>query len=968
MTPLFIRTWPTLLACATMLTAAAGLDAAPVAAGLVVRVPQDQPNVQAGLSAVPDGGVLELSGGTYTAPAGGFTIYPDLQGQTKSFTVRAATGQAVTLSGGSANPVLKFTTPKLVTFENIRFANGLSRDNFTGGGVTLVNGSQAFFNGCVFDSNAANPPTTGGGGLWIFGASAAFRDCTFTNNTSANYGGAMSIAEGEVYIGNTRFTRNRVTATAGGAIFDNNAKLVIANCTFEANQAGWVGGAIDTHGNWKGAVDVPIVDLTVTNTLFSGNSVGGTQEPAQGGAVHIEDQTTGRFLNCRFLDNTAQQGGAISSYRGITEVNGCVFRNNRAVGSGPGQSTGGSIFNFSADNADASTDFGRTNRRSAVLNVTDSYFEGDPAGGAVGSQGGAIFTSGDLNSGYGLGSVQQSGTPESNRATVNLTRVGFYNVKVQDGAGVLGKGAAVMGDFSVVNADRVIVRGCTASSDAAGFEMLRSSTLNLTNSTLAQNRADGTGAAITMFGGNLNLTSCNIIENGLTGGGRGAAITTVPQSAFGGAPAADVTGLVKDCTFTNNTAGSAIYDGDNASGPTHNEMQYSGNKFFGPAYVSDLFAAVDGAGLNAAIVTRRDASTTLKLPTGSAPNVTLTTAPTAGALLMLPPTVAQYGGPGETSMPSYACFAASGASATLTGPDRLSTTGVPSTTTDGVYTLTVGTASFSTTARPAAALNIATRLPVRSASDPLIGGFIITGNGPKRVLIRAVGPSLAAAGIATPLSDPLLELHDDTGAIIATNDNWKATQIGGAISGNQVLEIAGTGVAPTDDREASIIVTVNPNTPYTAVVSGYAGATGTAVVELYDLDAIQNSTLANISTRGFVQTSNDVMIGGFILGGGVGQTNVVIRAIGPSLQASGVDNFLADPTLDLVNSQGTVVESNDDWANGANAANIERAGLQPSAATESAIYRSDLPRDAYTAVVRGVNAATGTALVEVYVF
>jgi hypothetical protein len=163
-----------------------------------------------------------------------------------------------------------------------------------------------------------------------------------------------------------------------------------------------------------------------------------------------------------------------------------------------------------------------------------------------------------------------------------------------------------------------------------------------------------------------------------------------------------------------------------------------------------------------------------------------------------------------------------------------------------------------------------------------------------------------------------------------------------------------------------LIATLNPYPEtYTAVVRGAGGTTGNALVEVYDLDAGHGSTLANLSTRGFVQTNDNVMIGGFIVLGGGGATKVVVRGIGPSLPVS---DRLADPMLALHNANGTTIDSNDDWGAAPGTAELQAAGLAPTNAAEAAIYRNDLPRGAYTAILRGKNGGTGVGLVEIYVF
>jgi CubicO group peptidase (beta-lactamase class C family) len=255
---------------------------------------------------------------------------------------------------------------------------------------------------------------------------------------------------------------------------------------------------------------------------------------------------------------------------------------------------------------------------------------------------------------------------------------------------------------------------------------------------------------------------------------------------------------------------------------------------------------------------------------------------------------------------------------------------------------------------PAQLLNIATRMRVQSGDKALIGGFIITGNAPKKVIIRGIGPSLSAF-FSDALADPTLELFLGNTSLQRNND-WKS---------DQQAEIEATGVAPANDAESAIVRTLPPGA-YSAVLKGKGGPEGIGVVEVYDLDQAADSKLANISTRAFVETDNGVMIGGLIVGpsSGVGGTKVVVRALGPSLADSGVDGTLSDPTLDLVNASGTIVRSNDDWKS-SQQLEIEAASLAPSIAAESALVQTVAPGN-YTAIVRGKNNGTGVALVEVY--
>lgn len=247
-------------------------------------------------------------------------------------------------------------------------------------------------------------------------------------------------------------------------------------------------------------------------------------------------------------------------------------------------------------------------------------------------------------------------------------------------------------------------------------------------------------------------------------------------------------------------------------------------------------------------------------------------------------------------------------------------------------------------------LNIATRMRVDTGDNALIGGFYITGAGTKKVLIRALAPSLS--GVAGRLDDPTLELDRDDPASRQFNDDWQQGDT------SQIPD----GFASKDARESLIVATVAAG-PHTAIVSGKGSATGVAIVEVYDLEGTAPEALANISTRGLVQTGDNVMIGGLIIGGTT-PTKVLLRAIGPSLTAQGIQGALQDTELELVDSNGNTVNTNQDWRN-EQEGDIAATGVPPSDNREAAIIATLVP-DAYTAIVRGKDGTTGVALVEAY--
>ena len=259
---------------------------------------------------------------------------------------------------------------------------------------------------------------------------------------------------------------------------------------------------------------------------------------------------------------------------------------------------------------------------------------------------------------------------------------------------------------------------------------------------------------------------------------------------------------------------------------------------------------------------------------------------------------------------------------------------------------------------PSQPQNLSTRGNVGTGDNVLIGGFIITGTEDKLVVLRAIGPSLDPIDVPGPLLDPVLELHDSTGAIIATNDNW----MDNSAEDQQVL--MDNDIAPTADAESALVQTLSPGT-YTAIVRGTGDTTGIALVESYDLDnGTTDSKLANISTRGQVGINADVLIAGFIVGNG-GFSTTIVRGLGPSLNTFDLSETLADPVLELHDADGNVLDTNDNWMDNPNMQSIIDADIAPTDDNEAALFEILAP-GRYTAILSGANSTTGIGLVEVY--
>lgn len=278
---------------------------------------------------------------------------------------------------------------------------------------------------------------------------------------------------------------------------------------------------------------------------------------------------------------------------------------------------------------------------------------------------------------------------------------------------------------------------------------------------------------------------------------------------------------------------------------------------------------------------------------------------------------------------------------------------------NGVQAIYSSGPAYQTVPNAPVMLNIATRASIGTGDNVLIGGFIIQGSQPATLILRGIGGSLRGFGIAKPLEDPLITVRDVNSNVVATNDDWFTSADGSTIASYRL--------DPQNSIESAVYATLNPGA-YTVVVEAFSSPTQTAVgglglVEVYDLRT-SASRLGNISARGQVQTDDDILIGGFIVGGAQTKT-VIVRGMGPTLGDAGVKNSLVDPTLELRDAAGNMVSANNDWQQGPNAGAIQAAGLAPAHPSESALQATVSPGN-YTALVRGVNGTTGVGLVEVY--
>ncbi|HEX8076170.1 MAG TPA: hypothetical protein VF511_00035, partial [Chthoniobacterales bacterium] len=557
---------------------------------------------------------------------------------------------------------------------------------------------------------------------------------------------------------------------------------------------------------------------------------------------------------------------------------------------------------------------GEPNRRPITLNVTDSVFFGANDGSPDAKQGGQIFAGGDRNAAFGLGGIPQNGTTESNRGRLNLLRVAFYKSRVDSTNFVPARGSSVVGDFAHIEADNVLFLEGDSGSGSSALSALSDSVAHLRHCVFQKNGAHGTpaeayGAAVTQFGGELNINDTNFLDNFYTpqNAGKGVDIVSSPDAAGSGGAGTDMTGLVTNCVFSGVTTGGRIYDGAGTDKRPYNLLAYSANQFLPgtDAYVSDILLKTDVSGLNTFTVQFRDGTFFKKAPVdNSAPR----TLPNSGQILsyaIKAPLVGDASGKiTTTTLLAWSATSNCTIDGVAMGTDGVVESG------PGAHTLVVGGQNFTVAPDKNTAANISTRLQVGTGTDVLIGGFIVQGTVPKRVAVRGIGPSLAALGLSGVLANPMIELHAQSGAILAQNDDWGAS--------DQRVDLIGSGLAPSNPQEAALIATLDPGS-YTVVLQGVGGGTGIGLVEIYDLDGSKASTLANIATRGKVQGGDQVMIGGFIVLGDNGATSLVVRAVGPTLGTFGIAGALADPVLEVYNSNGQLISQNDDWLSGPDA-------------------------------------------------
>jgi len=451
-------------------------------------------------------------------------------------------------------------------------------------------------------------------------------------------------------------------------------------------------------------------------------------------------------------------------------------------------------------------------------------------------------------------------------------------------------------------------------------------TVNLTNTTISGNVTDSRGGGIYNQAA-LNVTNSTITGNSTTGGGatEGGGIHSIPMGQFPTNPVTTIKSSIvalNSSTTSPDVAGNVASNGFNLIGKTDGSTGFTAATDHAGTIAAPLDPKLDPNGLQS----NGGVTQTIALLLGSPAIDKGTSAGLTGNL-----TTDQRGSGFPRVFDDSAVANAAGGDGTDIGAFELQI------------------------AQPTKLANISTRLRVETGDNVLIGGFIITGTQDKKVIIRAIGPSLSQFFAGT-LENPTLELRDSSGALLESNDNW--------VSSPNKQAIIDSTIPPTDDLESAIVRSLPANNEsYTAIVRGLNNGTGIGVVEAFDLDTIADSKLANISTRGFVQTGDNILIAGTIILGQAAQ-KVIVRAIGPSLSVPGK---LENPTLELRDQNGGLVDANDNWVDSPNKQAIIDSTIPPTNDLESALVQTLAGNGAsYTAILRGVNNTTGIAVVEVF--
>ncbi len=880
-----------------------------------------------------------------------------------SVTIVGPGARLLTVERSSAGGIPSFATINVLGVNTVATISGLT---ISGGNESgIFNTGVLTLNSCAITNNIDGG--TAGGGIYNR-VTLILNNCTVASNHATSIGGGIytqGSSNSSVALNNCTIADN--TASAGGGIHFTDGTLTVQSSTISGNSAGHGGGILSNS---------PGHPAELGNTIVAGNTLGGSG----GSGPDVE----GTFTSDGY--NLIRNGEGGSGFTGVGDqvgTSGGLINANLS----PLQNNGGPTDTkkpVSPSNAiDQGNSFGLTTDQRGRLRTNDNpniqnAFQGDGTDiGAVEVQP-AITSTVTNNNDTGEGSLRErildanggdtidfaanvtgtitltsdqllvetsltitgpgartltvarssaNGTPDfgifavavsgGSSVTVSISGLTIANGNSAEGGGISNNGTLTVSDCTISGNHASLVGG--------GLVNNNGRTVTLTNCTLSGNAADDSssaGGAIFNLG-TMIISNCTLAGN--SSGDDGGAL-----SNSGGMV------VMRNCTISGNSARLAGGGAENSNSGT---VQIGNSVVAGNTLTDSGGTGPDVNGTFAS-----DGYNLIRIGNGSTGftdgvnNDQIGISGTPRNAFLGP--LQNNGGPTDTEA-LFSISPAINAGNDATAPPRDQRGYVRPDTSD------IGAFEFNGTI-PVTLANIATRLKVETGDNALIGGFIVTGTQSKKIVVRAIGPSLSQffSGV---LANPVLELYQGN-TLLETNDDWKQNQ----------TEVEATGIAPSNDLESAIVRTVTPDN-YPANVRGVGNGTGIALVEVYDLDRTGDSKLANISSRGLVQTGDNVIIGGFIVVGSDSQ-KVIVRALGPS---TGVPGAMANPTLELYDVNGVILEANDDWQRSANKQAIIDSGIPPSNDAESAIVRTLSPGN-YTAIVRGANDSTGVAVVEVY--
>jgi autotransporter-associated beta strand protein len=895
-------------------------NASSAANSTIINFAAADPNVAVGqtsffATATAGSATIFNNGGEAIDRNGGFTEFND-----GSNAGNATIGNHADFAAGAG--------PGATFFNNTTKAGTATITNDGAVGANLVGGFTTFFttdennptsadHATIFNrgggQNLVGTPPGGGGVTNFLGVSTA-GDATINNDGGGQTspGGSTHFLE-KSYGGNaiiTNFGAGFADATGGSTEFDStdpSAPARAGSATINNN-----GGLV---GNAPGGITRFLHNTRASGATINNNV--GTGSNASGGVTVFLDSANADLAIIFNNGSSGPERQGFTQFLGISTAGNASITNRGGAG---------------ANSAGGVTDF-RDNSTANNATITTQ-------GGSGGGPGGATTFENLSNGGTARAITNGNGSFDiSQRDSSILMLIGSI-----EGSGNYFLGNQVLvtgGNNGSTTVSGVLQDGGIGGGTGGALRKVGTGTLTLSGVNTYTGFTDIQGGTLLVNG---SLASPSVSVNAGTLGGTGtiAGLVGVSNNAT----------LAPGASAGTLTVGSIIFSNDS-------QLNYELGSLAGP---SDLLAingalTLDGVlnvtnlgGMTAGTYTAMTftgALTNNGLTVGALPPGFSATIVVVPPILVVPGSVnlVVTGAPGPTPIP------------TATPPPG--GTPIPSPTPGITATPTPGATPGATPTPPPStthAINLSTRMRVGTGDNLGIGGFILSGSGPKHLLLRAIGPSLSHSGVPDALADPVLELHGPDGFVTVTNDNWRDTQ---------ETEIAATGIPPTNDLESAIDATLAPGT-YTAIVSGKDNTAGVALVEIYDLDQIAFSKLANLSTRAFVGTGDTVVIAGVLLSDENSDDRIIVRGLGPSLSDSGLSPVLADPTLELRDSDGALLISNNDWQDNAEqAAELTAAGLAPGNPLESGIAAT-LPPGLYTAVLAGLNDGVGLGLVEAY--